>query len=298
MSAPTVAVLRSEDRSAPLASALAAAGAVPVLCPLIANQLPEEPAQRAAVRDELERLSEGTYAWVAFTSVSTVRALLALVPGEDESGVRPPPAIQLDVAAVTKVAAVGQATALALEACGVRVDLVPESEHSARGLLAEWPLLEDTGAAQVLLPAADLASPLLRDGLLERGWRPSDVLAYRTVDAPGDPALLLSGPVPGHDEVSAPATARHLEPGELAEALVAGTLDAAVLTSPSTARRVVHLLAGRPSATGFIAIGARTAREARAHGLRVDAVAASTDPAGLVGALAARDGAAPERKQS
>jgi len=272
---PAVAVLRSEDRAAPLAAALAAAGAVPVLCPLIANELPSDEAARAAVRDQLTLLAEGAYAWVAFTSVSTVRALLQLAGSE-----------ALSVSPLTRVAAVGRATASALTAAGVDVDLVPSSEHSARGLLREWPAALDTARAAVLLPAADLASPLLRDGLLERGWRPVDVTAYRTVDAPGDPALLLRVPVPGQAAVEAPSDAHRLTPAALADALAEGELDAAILTSPSTARRVAALLAGRPSRTGFLAIGQRTAREASALGLPVAAVAAAADPVALADAVA------------
>lgn len=288
MSGPRVAVLRSEDRAAPLAGALARAGAVPVLCPLIANELPVTKAQRALVAEQLTALAEGHFAWVAFTSVSTVRALLAIAA---EFGT------ELTLSPVTRVAAVGRATARSLEAIGVHVDLVPSSEHSARGLLAEWPVPEDTAFAAVLLPAADLAAPSLRDGLLERGWRPVDLVAYRTVDAPGDPGLLLGVPVPGEASLAAPSGLESLTPPLLADALAAGSLDAAILTSPSTARRVAVLLDGRTSATGFIAIGPRTAKEALAHGLRVDAVAETTDPAGLAGALAAR-AAATERKQS
>ncbi|RII42601.1 uroporphyrinogen-III synthase [Galactobacter valiniphilus] len=290
MGGPRVAVLRSEDRAAPLAHALVEAGAVPVLCPLIANELPADPEQRVFLAEQLAALAEGHFAWVAFTSVSTVRALVAIA-GEAGEGQD----TALKVSAVTKVAAVGKATARALEAAGVTVDLLPHAEHSARGLLAEWPVPEDTAFAAVLLPAADLAAPTLRDGLLERGWRPVDLMAYRTVDAPGDPELLLSVPVPGQPAVAAPSGLERLSPAELAAALAAGTLDAAILTSPSTARRVAVLLDGRESATGFIAIGPRTAKEALAHGLRVDAVAKTTDPAGLAGALAAREAA--ERKQ-
>ena len=68
MPAPTVAVLRSQDRSAELAAALAAAGAVPVLCPLIANELPASAEERDQVREQLQLLADGAYAWVAFTA--------------------------------------------------------------------------------------------------------------------------------------------------------------------------------------------------------------------------------------
>lgn len=303
MSAPTVAVLRAEDRAAPLAKALMAAGAVPVLCPLIAHELPEPGAETAVLREGLERLAQGAFAGVAFTSVTTVSALLAVADAaasaDDPSqpggvGQGDGSVSQLKVAAHTQVAAVGQATARALRAAGVRVDLIPSGEHSARGLLADWPAVEDTAFATVWLPAADLASSALRDGLLELGWRPEDALAYRTVPAPARSEVALAA-AHGRDAAEELPGAGRMLPDDLADALASGLLDAAVLTSPSTARRVAQLLDGRGSVTGYIAIGPRTADEATALGLRIDAIAASTDPAGLADALVARDAAAHER---
>lgn len=336
MSAPTVAVLRAEDRAAPLAKALLTAGAVPVLCPLIAHELPQAGAETSVIREGLLRLAEGAFSWVAFTSVTTVTALLALAESADDAS----PAVaagvggdaaqftdanqvagaggpddatapngverevsslgdsaRLRVAPRTKVAAVGKATARALRAAGVRVDLIPTGEHSARGLLAAWPAVEDTAFAAVWLPAADKASAALRDGLMELGWRPESALAYRTVPAPAHPERALATAVRGEDEPEVLPGAARMLPDDLADALSCGLLDAAVLTSPSTARRVAQLLDGRASATGYIAIGPRTAEEATALGLRIDAIAASTDPVGLADALAARDTVVHERNQ-
>jgi len=286
--APRVAVLRAADRAGALASALSAAGAVPVLCPLIDHELPAG-SELATARTALQRLASGAYAWVVFTSVTAVRAAVELSASADPDsadldGADPTSAV-LDIAQGTRVAAVGQATARAVRALGAGVDLVPGGEHSARGLVAEFPAVIDTGAATVLLPAADLAAPTLADGLVERGWRPERVSVYRTVDAPADPSRALSVPVPG--ALPVPSGAQRLEPSALAEQLAAGALDAAVLTSPSTARRVVDLLAGRPSRTGYLALGPRTAAEATDLGLDVIATAPSTDPSGLAAALAA-----------
>lgn len=340
MSAPTVAVLRAEDRAAPLAKALLTAGAVPVLCPLIAHELPQAGAETSVIREGLLRLAEGAFSWVAFTSVTTVTALLALAESADDASpaggageggdaaqfadagqftdagqvagaggpddATAPNGVEREVSSLgdsarlrvaprTKVAAVGKATARALRAAGVRVDLIPTGEHSARGLLAAWPAVEDTAFAAVWLPAADKASAALRDGLMELGWRPESALAYRTVPAPAHPERALATAVRGEDEPEVLPGAARMLPDDLADALSCGLLDAAVLTSPSTARRVAQLLDGRASATGYIAIGPRTAEEATALGLRIDAIAASTDPVGLADALAARDTVVHER---
>lgn len=284
-------MLRSRDRSAGVVGALRAVGTTPVLCPLIAHELPED---TSLLGEGLRRLALGEFAWVVFTSVTTVRALLQV---RAQAGADRPHAARLDVAPTTKVAAVGNATADALRSVGVNVDLIPAAEHSALGLLGEWPRLEDTARADVFLPAADIASPLLRDSLLERGWRVVDVAAYHTVSAPGRAERLVNHELSGNEAAAAGGSVEEIDAASLADELAAGTLDAALLTSPSTARRVHEVLGGRPSLTGFVAIGPRTATEADALGLRVDAVAVTTDPVGLADALAARRGAATETVQ-
>src|SRR5699024_10570510 len=71
-----------------------------------------------------------------------------------------------------KVAAVGGRTAAALIDWGITPDLVPDGEHSARGLAAAWPeFVDDIDPMNtVLLPRADIAT------------------AYRTVRASPPPA--------------------------------------------------------------------------------------------------------------
>src|SRR5690606_21042472 len=86
-----------------------------------------------ALDDALRRLAGGAYDWLAVTSATTVDAL------GDALGTLPP---------TTRVAAVGPATAAALQAHGVDVQLMPGHDHSAVGLLAEW---TDT-VGRVLLP--------------------------------------------------------------------------------------------------------------------------------------------------
>src|SRR5699024_12585838 len=84
-----------------------------------------------------------------------------------------------------KVAPVGRRTAAALIGWGITPDPVPDGEHSARGLAAAWPQFVDDidPMNTVLLPRADIATEVLVAGLLEKGWDPDDVTAYRTVRA-------------------------------------------------------------------------------------------------------------------
>lgn len=268
---PRVAVLRAPGRQATVSAALERAGAAPVLCPLIDYELPAPGPGREEVVEALDSLAEGGCAWVAFTSATTVSAMAALG--------------RLQVAPGTQVAAVGQTTAAALRRHGVGVDLIPD-HHSAVGLVRSWPTCQDTGAATVLLPSSTLAAPTLADGLLEKGWRPRPVAVYATVSAPADPDLALrEPPTAGEERIK---DYESISAQDLSDELAAGSLDAALLTSPSTTRRVVHLLSGRACTTGFIAIGPRTAAEASVLGLRVDAIATDTTPEALAAALTAR----------
>jgi uroporphyrinogen-III synthase len=88
------------------------------------------------------------------------------------------------------VAAVGPATADALRRAGVEPDFVP-AEHSARGLVEDFPSPESATSRRVLFPCADLAPSTIPEGLGDKGWDVRRVEAYRTVprDAP-EPALL------------------------------------------------------------------------------------------------------------
>jgi uroporphyrinogen-III synthase len=270
---PRVAVLRAPGRQTALVRALFSAGATPVLCPLIDHELPDPGPALEDALGAVEALASGACAGVAFTSVTTVTAMAALAARAGTT---------LQVAPGTRVAAVGHSTAAALRAHRIQVDLVP-SQHSAAGLVEAWPVCDDTGAATVLLPASALAASTLADGLLEKGWRPRPVTVYTTVTAPADPDRALdSRPPQAIDGTEA------LTPTELAADLVTGRLDSAILTSPSTTRRVVHLLDGRACATGFVAIGPRTAAEASVLGLTVDAIATDTSVEAIAAALEAR----------
>jgi uroporphyrinogen III methyltransferase / synthase len=88
------------------------------------------------------------------------------------------------------VAAVGPATADALRQTGVEPDLVP-AEHSARGLVEEFPDAPVGGTWRVLFPTGDLSPETIPDGLGQKGWEVHRVVTYRTVArAAPEPAVL------------------------------------------------------------------------------------------------------------
>lgn len=274
-----VLLTRSPDRAGAMASALARAGAEPLLLPLIDF----ERAPEAQPLDEaLERLAAGEYAWLVVSSITTVRALKDVAA---ERGMR----LSELVPAGIRVATIGPSSRRVLEAEGLRVDLAPEGRQSAEGLLELWAYSDDGGAAgsagasavRILLPQSDLAAPTLAEGLEERGWAVEAVIAYRTVDYPADPARRLIAELAVGTE---PSPAVVLSPEDANAELAEGRLNAVVAASPSAARRIHETL--RPlDATRLVAIGQPTAEELRSLGLGVAATAAQPTPEGIVDAV-------------
>ena len=246
-----VLVPRTKEQAGSVSTRLRGFGAVPEEVPTISVEPPRNPQQ---MDKAIRGLVEGRYEWIAFTSVNAVRAVREKF---DEYG--------LDARAFSglKIAAVGDKTAAAIEAWGLRADLVPSGEQSARGLLEDWPPYDEVldPINRVFLPRADIATETLVAGLLELGWEVDDVTAYRTVRATPPPAPTR-------------------------EAIKTGKFDAVVFTSSSTVRNLVGI-AGKPHASTVIAvIGPATAKTAEEHGLRVDVLAPEPSVEVLVDALA------------
>jgi uroporphyrinogen-III synthase len=151
-----VLVTRPVEQAQPLAAALAAAGATPVLYPTIALGPPPswESFDRAVAR--LAR-----YAWLVLTSPSAVRFALERAPAL---------AVALATPGAPAVAAVGRETARALATRGVPVALIPDDQRQeglVEGLLASF---GDLGpGTRVLFPQALGGRELLRDALAARG---------------------------------------------------------------------------------------------------------------------------------
>jgi uroporphyrinogen-III synthase len=180
--------------------------------------------------------------WVAVGSANAARAALAAF---ERAGVAP------DAILWT---AVGAATAEELARSGVPVSFVP-SVATGETLACELPLLP---GERVLVPRADIAEVGLADALRARGATVTDVVAYRTIEAP--------------------ASSRPL----LAWALDDGPLDVLVLTSGSTARGLLALAADAAVRDGLlrtpvVAIGEPTATVARSLGF--DRVLVAPSPA-------------------
>ncbi len=233
-----VLVPRTKEQAGSLSDKLRRDGAVPVEVPTISVEPPRTPQQ---MERAIQGLVSGRFQWVAFTSANAVKAVREKF---EEYG--------LDARSMAglKIAAVGEQTAAALIAFGVKPDLVPSGDQSSQGLLADWPPYdaEVDPIDRVFLPRADIATEALAAGLQELGWEVDDVTAYRTVRAAPPPA-------------------------ETREAIKTGGFDAVMFTSSSTVRNLVGI-AGKPHACTVVAcIGPQTAETAREHGLRVDVLA-------------------------
>ena len=277
-----VLIPRAPGRGAGLARLVEAAGGVPAVAPLISRQAIDD-AERAALDDAVAGLPDGAFAWVAVTSVNAVDELVASAQRVQRSLTSPPagpphtaaPAAPTAsplsrLAAATRWAVVGPATARALAAHGITADLVAP-QNSATGMLAVWPAAPPrtsdpreadarTPVPRVLLPLGDLARPTLERGLTALGYAPVRVTAYRTVSHPA--------------------------PSEVVARWRSGGFDAVVLTSGSVAREVAAQLGARPDVLA-VAIGEPTREAALAVGQPVAAVADSATDDALFAALLA-----------
>ena len=222
---------------------------------------PLDSAQLDAARD---RLADGGYAWVVFSSWRAARAVVSGLPRARSLG--------------TRIAAVGEVTARWIsDHAGVSADLT--GGGSAAELLQYFPA-PDSGARPILIPRSALAPDTLPDGLRALGWSVEAVDAYTTT--PADAADI---------------------PDDIAGNFRAGHYDAAVLTASSQARALPPLLGLPPPSTQVVTIGAPTAATARRQGITVAAQASSPTPEAIVRALIdaldrPAQAAAPEERDS
>jgi uroporphyrinogen-III synthase len=239
-----VLVPRAPQQAPALSERIRAVGGEPVEAPVIDVADGDQHALRAAIRD----LGGGAYTAVCLTSPNGVDAVADAI---DEEG--------LDArvfAGAALVACVGSGTARALwERLRLRPDLVPPAATTASLGEAVPP-----GSGRVLLPRADIASRILVDLLVAKGYEPVEVVAYRTVAADALPADVL-------------------------DALARGEIDLLAFGSSSTVRSFVALVGDRPWSGRVVSIGPVTSGTCRELGLEVAAEADPHDLDGLVDAL-------------
>lgn len=227
----SVVVTRAREQASGLAQELGRLGADVIQCPTIEiSPLPDYAELDAAIA----RLSE--YAWLIFTSVNGVRWFWKRLEaaGKDSRAL-----------GLCRVAAIGPATAEALEARGIRPDFIPEryvAEGVVEGLLARGKV----DGVRMLLPRAAKAREVLPDELRKAGARVDVISAYETI----------------------PAATRK---DEVLDRIQAGTLDCITFGSSSTVENFLSLipaetLRAHPDVR-LAAIGPVTAKTLEAHGL-------------------------------
>ena len=255
-----IAITRPREQAAALAERLEALGARVSLLSAIRIAPVDDP---TPLDDAIAQLS--SYDWLVFTSVNGVRAFAERLEATGHTWAD---------RGLARVAAIGPATAKALEDVGVAVDLTPD-EYIAEGILEGLGLV---AGQRLLLARADIARRSLAEGLRLRGAEVDEVAAYRTIAEPVAPDLLK----------------RILEDDRV---------DAITFTSSSTVRGLLQGLAatGRdPRAAldgvALAAIGPITAATLREHELTPAFVAEEYTIAGLTAALVAyfREQSAPQ----
>lgn len=236
----TVVVTRPAAKAEPLMRLLKERGAQPVHYPTIAI---EDPLSWEAVDNALERLARGEYDWVVFTSVNAVERFLSRAGTRSDLG-------------GAKVAAVGSATASALNERAVKVDMVPEEFTGAAIAGTIGP-----GGGRILLPRVEGAPGGIVDAFTARAWMVDEIVSYRNVPTKGP------GPPPdGYDAIT------------FASGSAARNFAALLEDGTSLAQR-------EPGSKLVVCIGPQTARVARECGFPVDLVATTHTDEGMIAAL-------------
>ncbi|WP_336660254.1 uroporphyrinogen-III synthase [Leucobacter sp. USHLN153] len=207
--------------------ALRAQGAHTVIAPLVDFAHTSEEEQLV---EALKDLEAGKFDWMTATS-STVADVL-----KHHNAVIPPE---------TKVAIVGEATAVAFTEAGYHITRTPSEENSTYALLDEWSEIDTGEVLKVLTLRSDVAIPVLTSGLMERGHDVTQVLAFRTV---GVPASV-----------------------HIREDIESGRINALLVASAKIAEEVAAQFPDIPENTIVACVGVNTLEAAAALGLPTEA---------------------------
>ena len=244
-----IVITRPEAQADGFGEMLRLAGARVILFPVIRVAPPEN---WERLDETLGRLED--YRWIIFTSANGVAFFFQRLRElgrdiRDLKGIR--------------IAAIGPATARAVDVLGIRVDLVPE-EFVSEGVVKAF-AGEDLRGSRVLLPRAAEGRDIIPEGLASLGAQCDIATTYRTVRSD--------------------RAASDLEP-----LFAAGKVDAITFTSPSTVKNFLGIMGPDfrlPSKVRIACIGPVTAAAARKAGLAVDILQERFTIPGMVEALKA-----------
>jgi len=243
-----IVVTRAREQAGDLVAALTARGAQVISAPAIRIEpLSDTDALRAAIANLAQ------YQWLVFTSQNTVRVVNERLVEWN---------LPASTLARVPIAAIGPATAQALEQHGVRAAVMPDrfiAEAVVEAILERGPV----AGQRILLPRALEARDTLPEGLRARGATVDVIPVYRAVRESGDGV-------------------------KLAAELLAGKVDAVTFTASSTVRHFADQV-GHEAATcdrfATAVIGPVTAATARSLGMTVVVEAEEYTVPGLVRAL-------------
>ena len=181
---PRVLVTRSKHQTSELATRLRELGLEPVLVPAIELA---PPSSYEGLDSALAALAG--FQWVIFTSANAVEAMASRLKASGRGVVG-----MFGDGESQRIAAIGPATARALEAIGIRVDLVPSQAvaESLRDSLLANALQPDGSPTRFLLVRAEDARDVLPDALRRAGGEVVIAPAYRTVVPAGSVETIRS----------------------------------------------------------------------------------------------------------
>lgn len=241
-------VPRPAEQGRGTASLIRARGGIARLLPAIEIR---EPRDSVPLQCAIEDLA--AFDWVLFTSANGVTRFMRAL---SRAG------LDARAFARAKLGAIGPKTGMALQAFGLKADLVAD-EYIGEGLARA--VLERGIPTRVLLARALVARDALPELLRQAGTRVDVVPVYETVTADNGEALRAQ--------------------------FEAGELDVALFTSSSTVNAVVDMLGERATellrAVTVASIGPITSHTLTQRGVRVDVVASQFTVEGLLDALEA-----------
>jgi uroporphyrinogen III methyltransferase/synthase len=252
-----VLVTRATQQAREMSAAVRAAGAVPVVMPMIEIEPPSDPEAVAAIESALAELP--SYDAILFNSINTVRFFASAIrrAGLGDQIAR----------LGCRILCIGARTAREAFDAGFAVHMVAQSGGDAESMLEEILRAGPVEGTRILIPRSEIGRNVLPDGLRAAGAEVNAIQIYRNVPA----------------EVNAEALRRRL---------VDGALPILTFTSPSIVRNFVDLLdePSREAASRCIiaAIGRTTGRALERAGLPADVIPERPDVRALVQAVSER----------
>ena len=245
-----VLVTRARDQAGELSQSLVRQGAEPVEAPLIRIEAPDDWSKADAALSNLSRFD-----YVVFTSSNAVKAFFSRLSEKS-----------LDARALggVRVAAVGRVTAGALRRQGIEADCQPDV-FRAGSMVETLAGNRDLRDARILFPAADLAGPVVEEGLAGAGGTVTRITVYRTVMEETLPDGIVS----------------MLEDRKIHLAVFASSSAVSAFTKAVGPDRLQTLAGG----IRIACIGPATAETAAEAGLSVDIVPAQATVPALVDAI-------------